>query len=163
MTEEDVDGIVELYTDGACRGNPGPGGWAALLQFNGHEKVLAGFLPDTTNNRMEILAAIEGLKAIKRPSKIKIYTDSMYLKDGLNVWLPKWRANNWLKADRKPVKNIDLWQELDALCALHTIEWVWVRAHAGNVGNERVDTLARQQISLHSIAQTIQAQSSSAS
>ena len=133
---------VEIYTDGACRGNPGPGGWAALLLFGEHEREISGAESDTTNNRMELTAVIRALEALKRPIEGAIYTDSQYVRQGVLEWLPNWKARGWKTADRKPVKNQDLWQTLDALVPRHDLEWHWVRGHSGNPGNERVDQLA---------------------
>ena len=137
---------VEIFTDGACRGNPGPGGWGAILRFRGTERELSGGEPETTNNRMEMMAAIAGLEALKRPCRVALYTDSQYLRDGITRWLPAWKARGWKTADRKPVKNIDLWQRLDLARALHEIDWHWVRGHAGHPENERADALARAAI-----------------
>ncbi len=137
---------VEIYTDGACSGNPGPGGWGALLLFGGYEKELAGAEPDTTNNRMEMMAAIEALRALKRPCEVRLYTDSNYVRQGITQWLEGWKARGWRTAGRKPVKNQDLWQALDEAAAAHQIEWIWVPGHAGVEGNERVDALAREAI-----------------
>jgi len=137
---------VEIFTDGACSGNPGPGGWGALLRFRGVEKELAGGEELTTNNRMELMAAIAGLEALKRPCRVDLYTDSQYLRDGITRWLPGWKARGWRTADKKPVKNIDLWQRLDAAMHAHQIRWHWLRGHAGHVMNERADVLARQAI-----------------
>ena len=135
---------VELYTDGACSGNPGPGGWGVVLRDPaGREKELSGGAPDTTNNRMELMAAIEGLRALKRPCKVDLYTDSTYVRRGVMEWLPKWRANGWRTADRKPVKNQDLWEALAAAMQPHDVTWHWVRGHAGIEGNEHADRLAR--------------------
>jgi ribonuclease HI len=133
---------VTIFTDGACLGNPGPGGWAAILRFNGTEKELSGYDPTTTNNRMELQAAIEGLAALTQPCEVDLYTDSQYLRNGMNEWLAKWKRNGWRTADRKPVKNVDLWQRLDHLVQSHTVRWHWVRGHDGHVENERVDQLA---------------------
>lgn len=138
---------VEMWTDGACSGNPGPGGWGVLLKFGEHEKELFGGVPDTTNNRMELQAAIEGLGALKRRCRVVVYTDSKYVRDGVTQWLPNWKRNNWRTAARKPVKNSDLWQVLDALLDTQEIEWRWVKGHAGDPGNERADYLARQGVS----------------
>ncbi len=138
-----TDGVVEIFTDGACLGNPGPGGWAALLRYGGAEKEISGGAPDTTNNRMELSAAIHALAALKRPTEARVYTDSRYLRDGVGAWLPRWKANGWRTAARKPVRNQDLWQELDSALRRHTVEWVWVRGHAGHPENERADRLAR--------------------
>ena len=138
--------VVEIYTDGACRGNPGPGGWAATLTFGATEKELAGAEAATTNNRMELTAVIRALEALKRPVRAKVYTDSQYVRRGILEWVASWKRNGWRTADRKPVKNQDLWQRLDELAATHDIEWHWVKGHAGNPGNERVDRLANQAI-----------------
>ncbi len=138
--------IVEIFTDGACSGNPGPGGWAALLRYRGHEKELAGGEPDTTNNRMELMGVIAALEALKRPSPVRLVTDSAYVKNGVNQWMPRWKANGWRTADKKPVKNQDLWERLDRALGGHAIEWHWVKGHAGHEENERVDTLARSQV-----------------
>lgn len=137
---------VEIYTDGACRGNPGPGGWAALLMSGRNERTLSGADPYTTNNRMELLAVIEALKALRRRVSVRLYTDSQYVRRGVLEWLPNWKAANWRTASRKPVKNQDLWQQLDALLADQQIEWHWVPGHAGVPGNERVDALANTAI-----------------
>ncbi|MEX0808336.1 MAG: ribonuclease HI [Dongiaceae bacterium] len=138
--------VVEIFTDGACRGNPGPGGWAAILRAGDHEKELAGAEILTTNNRMEMTAAIMALDALKKPSTVRLYTDSTYLKDGITKWIAGWKRKGWKTADRKPVKNIDLWQRLEVAVAPHRIEWHWVRGHDGHVENERVDLLARAAI-----------------
>lgn len=137
---------VEIYTDGACRGNPGPGGWAATLSFGETGKELAGAEAHTTNNRMELTAVIRALEALKRPVQARIYTDSEYVRRGIKEWIVAWKARGWLTADRKPVKNQDLWERLDELASLHTIEWHWVKGHSGVPGNERVDLLANQAI-----------------
>jgi ribonuclease HI len=134
---------VEIFTDGACSGNPGPGGWGVILRARGVEKELSGGEPLTTNNRMELMAAIAGLEALNRPCRIKLYTDSQYLRDGITQWLPNWKARGWRTAGRTAVKNLDLWQRLEAAAALHEIEWIWVRGHAGHPENERADALAR--------------------
>jgi ribonuclease HI len=134
---------VELFTDGACLGNPGPGGWGVLLRFKGSEKELSGGDRETTNNRMEMRAVIEGLRALTRPCHVRITTDSQYVLKGMTEWIEGWKRKNWRTADKKPVKNVDLWQELDALCAPHEIDWNWVRGHNGHAENERVDELAR--------------------
>lgn len=133
---------IELYTDGACSGNPGPGGWGALLRWNGHEKELSGGALETTNNRMELQAVIEGLKAIRKASKVHVHTDSKYVMQGATEWLEGWKAKGWKTASKKPVKNEDLWQELDSLIRLHTVQWTWVKGHSGHEENERVDKLA---------------------
>ncbi len=140
--------VVKIYTDGACRGNPGPGGWAALLMAPEKEKVLAGFEAHTTNNRMELMAAIRALEALSRPCEVEMYTDSQYVKNGITTWIGDWKRRNWRTADKKPVKNIDLWQQLDTLVVGHRIAWHWVRGHAGDEGNERVDRLANEAIDL---------------
>jgi ribonuclease HI len=137
---------VEIFTDGACRGNPGPGGWAAILRYRGVEKELCGYDPDTTNNRMEMTAAIAGLEALKRPCRVRLYSDSQYLRDGITKWINGWKRRGWLTADKQPVKNVDLWQRLDAVSARHLVTWQWVRGHAGHPENERADALARGQI-----------------
>lgn len=139
------DNIIHIYTDGSCLGNPGNGGWGAILIYKEHEKKLSGAQKETTNNRMEIKAVIEALKAIKKPLNIKLHTDSKYVKDGITSWIHNWKKNNWRNANRKPVKNSDLWQELDKEVANHKIEWIWVKAHAGNHYNEIVDDLARNE------------------
>lgn len=136
--------VVEIFTDGACSGNPGPGGWGAVLRWQGRERELEGGEPLTTNNRMELLAAIMALEALKRRSRVRIHTDSMYLKDGITGWIGKWKANGWRTADKKPVKNVDLWQRLDAALQGHDVSWHWVRSHAGHPENERADRLARE-------------------
>ena len=135
---------VTIHTDGACSGNPGPGGWGALLQFGGHECELKGGEPATTNNRMELMAAIAALEALKRPCRVGLHTDSTYLRDGITKWIIKWKRNGWHTAARKPVKNVDLWQRLEAAMAEHEIAWHWVKGHAGDPGNEAADALARQ-------------------
>lgn len=137
---------VEIYTDGACRGNPGPGGWAALLSFAGREKEISGAEPSTTNNRMELQAVIGALQALKRSVNAIVYTDSQYVRRGVLEWLPQWKARGWKTADRKAVKNQDLWELLDREQARHSIEWHWVPGHAGVPGNERVDRLANAAI-----------------
>ena len=138
-----MEKIVELYTDGACRGNPGPGGWGVLLRYNGVEKVLSGGENSTTNNRMELMAAIQGLNALKKPCRVDIFTDSEYVQKGMTQWISKWRKNNWKTSDGKPIKNLDLWQELDATVSRHQVRWHWVRGHSGHPENERADELAR--------------------
>ena len=136
--------VVEIYTDGACKGNPGPGGWGALLRFGPTEKELFGGEPMTTNNRMELLAVIRALEALNRRCKVRLHTDSQYVQKGISEWITGWKKRGWKTADKKPVKNVDLWQELDALTAKHDIEWLWGRGHAGHVENERADRLANQ-------------------
>jgi ribonuclease HI len=138
--------IVDIYTDGACRGNPGPGGWGALLSYDGHEKELSGAEAHTTNNRMELMAVIRALEALKRRVPVRVYTDSQYVRKGITEWIESWKSRGWVTKDKKPVKNQDLWQQLDALAAANTIEWHWVPGHAGVPGNERVDKLANQAI-----------------
>ncbi len=135
---------VELYTDGACSGNPGPGGWGCILRFKGVEKELCGGEPDTTNNRMEMKAVISGLEALKRTCTIDVYTDSQYVQKGITEWIWGWKKRGWKTADNKPVKNADLWQELDALVRKHKVSWHWVKGHAGHPENERADELARK-------------------
>lgn len=135
--------IITIHTDGACLGNPGPGGWGVLLSWRGHEKELSGAEADTTNNRMELMAAIMALEAVSRPAKIKLVTDSRYVIQGINDWLPGWIAKGWKTASKAPVKNQDLWQRLDEATKRHEIEWEWVKGHAGHAENERVDDLAR--------------------
>lgn len=138
--------ILEIYTDGACKGNPGIGGWGVLMRYGKHEKTLSGAEWQTTNNRMELTATIEALKAVKRPCPIHLTTDSNYVKNGITDWLPKWKAKNWRTANNQAVKNVELWQALDALVQQHQIEWFWVKGHSGHVGNERADFLANQAI-----------------
>jgi len=137
---------VEIYTDGACSGNPGPGGWGAILRYEGKEKELSGSESLTTNNRMELMAAIAALEALKRPVHVDVYTDSNYLREGVMKWLSAWKARGWRTADRKPVKNIDLWQRLEDAMTAHEIEWHWVKGHSGHPENERADALAREAI-----------------
>ncbi len=138
--------IVQIFTDGACSGNPGPGGWAAILRFRNHEKELFGGDPQTTNNRMELIAAIKGLEALTRACTVMLYTDSRYVMDGITRWLPRWKANGWRTADKKPVKNGDLWIALDSAASRHKITWRWVQGHSGHPENERADLLARSAI-----------------
>jgi ribonuclease HI len=133
---------VEIFTDGACRGNPGPGGWAALIRSGKRELEIGGGEPETTNNRMELIAAIEALNALKRPCRVELYTDSSYVRDGITRWIHGWRRNGWRTAGRKPVKNADLWEALDEAAARHQVDWHWVRGHSGHAENERVDELA---------------------
>lgn len=137
---------VKLYTDGACSGNPGPGGWGALLVYKTVEKELSGYEPETTNNRMEMQAVIHGLRALKNACHIDLFTDSTYVKDGVEKWLEGWKAKNWKTAAKKPLKNQDLWQELDHELKRHTVRWHWVKGHSGHIENERVDELARRAI-----------------
>lgn len=135
---------VVIYTDGACSGNPGPGGWGALLRFNGHEKELHGGAAETTNNRMELTAAIEALQALKRPCEVELYTDSVYVRSGITQWIAGWKKQGWKNSGKKPVKNQELWQNLDTAQARHKMRWHWVKGHSGHPENERVDALARQ-------------------
>ncbi len=137
---------VDIFTDGACSGNPGPGGWGAILRYNGVEKELSGAAPETTNNRMEMMAAIVAVEALKRPARVRLYTDSTYLKDGITKWIHAWKARGWKTAGKKPVKNQDLWQRLETAIEPHQIEWFWVKGHAGHPENERADELARDAI-----------------
>lgn len=137
------EATVEIFTDGACSGNPGPGGWAALLRYRGVEKQLSGGEANTTNNRMEMIAAIKALEALKRPSKVRIITDSQYLMKGITQWIHNWKKRGWVNSQRQPVKNADLWKQLDSLVSKHVIEWSWVRGHNDHVENELVDSLAR--------------------
>jgi len=141
-----LSSVVDIYTDGACRGNPGPGGWAALLSAGGREKEISGAQIQTTNNRMELQAVIAALQALKRPVDVRLYTDSQYVRRGILEWLPQWKARGWRTADKKPVKNLDLWQLLETAAARHRIEWHWVPGHAGIPGNERCDALANAAI-----------------
>ncbi|NTV70488.1 MAG: ribonuclease HI [Azonexaceae bacterium] len=141
-----ADEIVEIFTDGACKGNPGPGGWGAILRLGQHEKELWGGEKETTNNRMELTAAIRAIEALKRPIGGKIYTDSQYVMKGINEWIHGWKKNGWKTADKKPVKNADLWQLLDAQVRRHKLEWIWVKGHAGHPENERADALANRGI-----------------
>ena len=135
---------VDIHTDGACSGNPGPGGWGVVLSYGGRSRELCGGEADTTNNRMEMMAAIRALEALTRSVDVRLHTDSTYLKDGVTKWMAKWKANGWKTAKKKPVKNIDLWQRLEAALAGHRVEWRWVKGHAGDPGNERADALANQ-------------------
>jgi ribonuclease HI len=146
MSEGAGDDIVEIFSDGACSGNPGPGGWGAILRYHGHERELSGFDPATTNNRMELMAAIAALEALTRPCRVRLHTDSRYVRDGITTWIHDWKRRNWRTADKKPVKNLDLWQRLAASLEPHQVEFIWVRGHAGHPENERADALARAQI-----------------
>lgn len=137
---------VEIYTDGACSGNPGPGGWGCVLHYNGHKKELSGGARDTTNNRMELQAVVEALGALKRPCRVTIHTDSTYVMKGITEWIGSWKARGWKTAARKPVKNVDLWQALECVLQPHEVTWKWVRGHSGVAGNERADALARNAI-----------------
>ena len=138
------DKRVRIHTDGACSGNPGPGGWGAILAWNGHEREIKGGEPHTTNNRMELTAAIAAFETLKRPCAVDLYTDSQYLRNGITAWIAGWRRNGWRTADNKPVKNVDLWKRLDAALAPHEVRWHWLRGHAGHDLNERADQLARE-------------------
>jgi ribonuclease HI len=141
MTEQ----VVEIFTDGACSGNPGPGGWGALLRYGGHDKeIYGGEAERTTNNRMELMAAIRALEALTRPVTVRLHTDSTYLRNGITSWLPNWKRNGWRTADKQPVKNADLWQRLEAAVERHTVQWLWVKGHAGHPENERADALANR-------------------
>jgi ribonuclease HI len=136
--------IIDIWTDGACSGNPGPGGWGAVLRWNDHEKEMSGGEPATTNNRMELMGAISAIEAIKTPGAIiRLHTDSQYVKNGVTTWIHKWKKNGWKTSDKKPVANVDLWQRLEAACESHNVEWRWVRGHNGDEMNERADVLAR--------------------
>ncbi|KTD20644.1 ribonuclease HI [Legionella londiniensis] len=137
---------VDIFTDGACKGNPGPGGWGALLRYNGHEKLLHGAERLTTNNRMELTAAIQALSALKRPCLVNLYTDSQYLRQGMTSWLAQWKKKGWLNSRKEPVKNADLWRQLDELAQKHQIHWHWIKGHSGHPENELVDALANQAI-----------------
>lgn len=138
--------VVEIYTDGACSGNPGVGGWGAILRWNGHERELYGGKAHTTNNQMELMAAIYALKALKEPCSVDLYTDSVYVRNGISTWLEGWKKNNWRTTSKSPVKNMELWQALEDICSRHTVRWHWVKGHAGHPGNERADALARKAI-----------------
>lgn len=146
VDRDTLDRKVEVFTDGACRGNPGPGGWAALLRYGGVERELSGAEGETTNNRMELMAAIQALEALKRACVVELTTDSTYVRNGVTQWLDAWKSRGWRTADKKPVKNQDLWQRLDAAARRHRISWHWVRGHSGHIENERVDVLANQAI-----------------
>ncbi|MFM1911625.1 MAG: ribonuclease [Pseudomonadota bacterium] len=143
MSEKQSE-LVVIYADGACKGNPGPGGWGAWISMGGHSKELCGGEPVTTNNRMELMAVIRALQALKRACNVKVYTDSVYVQKGMTEWIEGWKKRGWRTADKKPVKNDDLWQELDSIAQQHQIEWLWVKGHAGDAGNERADALANQ-------------------
>jgi len=146
VNHEDSEEIVTIYADGGCRGNPGPGGWGVLLRLGDKEKELCGGEPDTTNNRMELTAVIRALEALKRPSIVAVHTDSQYVQKGISAWIHNWKRNGWRTSDKKPVKNADLWQQLDTLAQQHEIKWLWVKGHAGHPGNERADQLANRGI-----------------
>lgn len=136
--------VVEIYTDGACSGNPGPGGWGALLRWRDREREICGGEGETTNNRMELMAAIQALEALNRPSRVRLHTDSKYVKEGITSWIHNWKKKGWKTSKRKPVKNVDLWQRLDAALGRHEVDWRWVPGHAGHPDNERADALARR-------------------
>ena len=142
--KRDAAAACHIYTDGACKGNPGPGGWGAVLEFDGQERELFGGEPATTNNRMELMAVIEAISALKRPCRIILHTDSQYVQKGITEWIRQWKARGWKTAAKEPVKNADLWKRLDELVGPHEIEWVWVRGHSGHHGNERADALANK-------------------
>lgn len=143
-TSNESNTIVELFTDGSCSGNPGPGGWGVLMRFGDTEKELTGGERQTTNNRMELRAAIEGLNALEDNTRVRLHTDSQYVKNGITDWIHNWKRRGWRTASKQPVKNVDLWKALDDACARHDVDWVWVRGHAGHEGNERADELARR-------------------
>jgi ribonuclease HI len=149
-------GVVVIHTDGACSGNPGPGGWGAILDWNGRRKEIKGGEPATTNNRMELMAAIMALESLKRPCRIRLVTDSAYVKDGLTKWLPGWKRNGWKTKDKKSVKNAELWTRLDAAAGRHDIEWRWVKGHSGHPENERADELAREGLTEARIAHKVE-------
>lgn len=140
--------MIDIFTDGACSGNPGPGGWGAILRMHGKEKELFGGAAQTTNNRMEMMAVIEALKALEQPVALRVHTDSQYVQKGISEWIHGWKQRGWKTASKAPVKNEDLWRELDRLASRHTIEWIWVRGHAGHAENERADALARRGVEL---------------
>jgi len=140
--------VVDVYTDGACKGNPGPGGWGVWMKWGDHERELFGGEPETTNNRMELTAVIEALVALKRRCRVRLHTDSQYVQIGISTWIHDWKKRGWRTADKKPVKNVDLWQKLDELVGKHDIEWIWVRGHDGNPGNERADELANKGVAI---------------
>ncbi len=145
MSEADQKPVI-IHTDGACSGNPGPGGWGVLLRWRGHEKELSGADAETTNNRMELMAAISALESLTRPARVRMHVDSTYVKDGITKWLPQWKRRGWKTADKKPVKNVDLWQRLEAAVERHDVSWHWVKGHSGHTENERADALAREAI-----------------
>lgn len=140
--------LIEIFADGACKGNPGPGGWGAWLRSGPHEKELFGGEPQTTNNRMELTAVIRALESLKKPSRVRVSTDSQYVQKGISEWIKGWKARGWRTSNKEPVKNADLWQELDAISSRHEVEWVWVKGHAGHEGNERADMLANRGVEM---------------
>lgn len=142
MAKQDSTPVVEIFTDGACSGNPGPGAWGAILRFGQHEKELSGFTSSTTNNRMEMVAAIRALESLKKPCRVILTTDSTYLKNGITIWIQDWKRRGWRRSNKKPVENVDLWKYLDTLVTQHHIEWLWIRGHKGHPENERADKLA---------------------
>jgi ribonuclease HI len=145
MAEQPTEKVVDVYTDGACSGNPGPGGWGAVLSYDGHEKEIYGGEPEaTTNNRMELMAAIRALESLKRPVSVRLHTDSTYVRSGITSWLASWKRNGWRTASKQPVKNADLWQRLELAVEQHQVQWLWVKGHNGNEGNERADALANR-------------------
>ena len=146
MSEGAEGDIVDIFSDGACSGNPGPGGWGAILRYRGHERELSGFEAATTNNRMELMGAIAALEALTRPCRVRLHTDSRYVRDGITTWIHDWKRRNWRTADKKPVKNVDLWKRLAAALEPHQVEFIWVRGHSGHPENERADALARAAI-----------------
>ncbi len=146
MVSAEQPDSVDIFTDGACSGNPGPGGWGVILRWRDNQRELYGGEPDTTNNRMELMAAIQALETLKRPVRASLHTDSTYVRDGITQWIHNWKKKGWKTANRKPVKNVDLWQRLDAALARHDVEWRWIRGHTGHPENERADELARQGI-----------------
>ena len=148
MKKETGRQAVHIYTDGACKGNPGPGGWGALLTFDGEEREMFGGEPSTTNNRMEMMAVIEALAALKRPSVVVLHTDSQYVQKGITEWIAGWKARGWRTAAKQPVKNMDLWKRLDEVAAKHQVQWKWVKGHAGDAGNERADALANRGVGM---------------
>ncbi len=147
-TVHPADSEVTIVSDGACTGNPGPGGWAALLRWRGHEKILTGNETHTTNNRMELMAVIAALEALKRPMRVVVITDSRYVQQGITTWMAHWKRNGWRTADNQPIKNVDLWKRLEAAAAKHHIDWQWVKGHSNHLDNERVDSLARSSIKI---------------
>lgn len=144
MVNQDDRPTVQMWTDGACKGNPGVGGWGVLMRYGDHQKELFGGEPLTTNNRMELTAVIEGLRALTRPCRVELHVDSAYVMNGIQKWLPGWKRNGWKTSDKKPVKNAELWRELDEEIARHTVRWIWVKGHSGDPGNERADQLANR-------------------